>query len=105
VTADAIGSEWPETKENKKLVAKGDRRERYTKAKGKGKVIEKVAADAEEMGEEAAEAAYGGKGKTRAKNVDELADRLSKAKVPDNMLVDESSDEEPVTVPGRLRSG
>jgi hypothetical protein len=103
--ADAVGSEWLEAKDNKKIVEKGDKKKRYTKAKGKGKMIEKDAADAEEMGEEAAEAVYVGKRKARAKDMGELAVRMGKAKVPDNTLDDESSDEEPVRAAGRLRRG
>jgi len=101
--AGAVGSVWPETKAHKDIGKRGGARKAYAKTKAQEKEIAAGVARDEELGEDAAAAAnprglMGGE-------VDELAGRLGRASVPDNVMLESDSEEEedPVRVPGRLR--
>jgi hypothetical protein len=96
--ADAVGSKWPESTDNKGMDVRRAKKERYTKSKGKGKMVEGDVDDMEDMGEDAFEAARPGEDK----EVEGLAGRLQKSKVLDNTIVDSDSEEE-VRPPGRRR--
>jgi len=101
--ADAIGSDWPNDDNNIAIAACQGCKANYDTGKGKAKMAKQDMEDEEEMGEEAAAAANPGKGKGRA--VDHLAGKLSKARIPDNTVPEDSDDDEEDAVrqPGRMR--
>ena len=86
-TADAIDSTWNDSKATKAINKRADRMEAYGSRKTGEAATAFANAEAEDMGEEAAEAAYIGKGKGKA--ADKLAGRLEKTKLPDNVMDDE----------------
>jgi hypothetical protein len=73
--AGALGSEWPESKDNKSIAAHGKKMEAYKGNKGK----EKEARREWDMGADAAEASRPSR---KGKEVDGLAGRLGRASVP-----------------------
>jgi len=80
--ANAIDSTWDDTKENRAINKRADRIEAYNERRKVEAATARENAAAEDMGEEAAEAAYPGKGKGKA--VDMLAGRLEKTVLPDD---------------------
>ncbi|KAF1946060.1 hypothetical protein EJ02DRAFT_430984 [Clathrospora elynae] len=104
-TADAVGSEGQETEGNTAKGARDAKKQTCAKNKGKEKVVERDAADEEALGEDAFGAARPG---TKAmQEVDSLAGRLGKTRLPDNTVA-ESEDEDDnegdrVKLPGRTR--
>jgi hypothetical protein len=90
--ADAIDSTWDDTKDNKVMDKRVNRNKSY-KARKKGDTeTARNNAEAEYMGEDAAEAAYPGKGKSKA--VDMLAGCLEKTMLPDNFMGDDDDDDD-----------
>jgi len=89
--ADALDSTWDDTKENRAINKRADRMEAYNERRKGEAVTARENAAAEDMGEEAAEAAYPGKGKGKA--VDILTRRLEKTMLLD-VMPDEDEDEE-----------
>jgi hypothetical protein len=90
--ADAIDSTWDDTKDNKAMGKRASRNKSYKARKMDDTTTARDNADAEDMGEDAAEAAYIGKGKGKA--VDKLADRLEKTMLPDNFMPDDDDDDD-----------
>jgi hypothetical protein len=99
--AGALGSEWPESKDNKSIAAHGKKMEAYKGNKGK----EKEARREWDMGADAAEALRPSR---KGKEVDGLAGRSGRASVPDNRMPDSEEEEEEddaVKKPGRIGGG
>ena len=90
--ANAIDSTWNDNKATKAINKRADRMEAYGSRKTGESATAFANAEAEDMGEEAAEAAYIGKGKGKA--VDKLAGRLEKTKLPDNVMDDEDDEDD-----------
>jgi hypothetical protein len=82
--AGAIGSTWETTKDNKAITKRFDRSKSYKAGKKGEAATARYNNDAEYMGEDAAEAAYPGKGKGKAMGM--LAGRLEKTLLPDNHM-------------------
>ncbi|KAI4950098.1 hypothetical protein J4E91_004754 [Alternaria rosae] len=90
--ADAIDSTWNDNKATKAINKRADRMEAYGSRKTGEAATALANTEAEDMGEEAAEAAYIGKGKVKA--VDKLAGHLEKTKLPDNVMDDDEGYED-----------
>jgi len=88
--ADAIDSTWNDNKVTKAINKHTERMEEYGARKRGEAATARDNAEAENMGEEAAEAAFIGKGKGKA--VDKLAGRLEKTVLPDNVMDDEDNE-------------
>jgi ElaB/YqjD/DUF883 family membrane-anchored ribosome-binding protein len=103
--ADVIDSAWDDNKAAKANIKGKGHKQVYKTRKQMEQATAIGNAAREAMGEEAAEAAYVGKGKVKAVD-DDLAGRLQKTTVPDNtMAEDDSEDSEPVLPPDRMRRG
>jgi hypothetical protein len=101
--ADAVDSAWDDTKTTKENIKEHKKAYKTRKQMEEATALGDAAREA--MGEEAAEAAYVGKGKGKAVE-DELAGRLGKTSIPDNTMAEnESEDSELVQPPGRMRRG
>jgi hypothetical protein len=98
--AGALGSKWPENKDNKAISKHAEQQKAYSKSKEKEKMTAQQIAAAEDMGEDAVEAAYP---RVRDRYVDELAGRFGKVAVPDKQMVDSDGDDDEVRVPGKRR--
>jgi hypothetical protein len=92
--ADAIGSTWDDTNDNNAIGKRTNRKKSYMAGKKSEEATARDNADAEYMGEEAAEAVYPGKGKGKGKAVDMLAGRLEKTMLPDNFMDDADYDDD-----------
>ena len=92
--ADAIDSTWNDNKATRAINKRADRMEAYVSRKTGEAANAFANAEAEDMGEEAAQAAYIGKGKGKGKAVDKLAGRLEKTKLPDNVMNDEDDEDD-----------
>jgi hypothetical protein len=90
--ANAIGSTWDDTEDNKAISKRANRKKAYKARKRGEAATARDNADAEYMGEDAAEAAYPDKGKGKA--VDKPAGRLEKTMLPDNYMDDTDDDDD-----------
>jgi len=97
--AGAIGSVWPETKDNKGIKKKGAHKKILGKTKEEKKKTVAGLEMEELLGEDAAAVARLG---SKVDEVDSLAGRLEKASVPYNKLLESDEDEDPVRPPGRM---
>jgi hypothetical protein len=82
--AGAIGSTWKTTKDNNTISKRFDRSKSYKAGKKGEAATARYNNDIEYMGEDAADAAYPGKGKGKAMGM--LAGRLEKTLLPDNHM-------------------
>ncbi|CAN9134194.1 unnamed protein product [Alternaria sp. RS040] len=90
--ADAIDSTWDGTKGDKAIGKRTNRKEEYTARKKGEAAAVRYNDDAEYMGEDAAEAAYPGRGKGKA--VGMLTGRVEKTMLLDNFMGDDYDDED-----------
>ncbi|CAI9637119.1 unnamed protein product [Alternaria burnsii] len=101
--ADAIDSTWDGTKGDKAIGKRTNRKEEYTARKKGEAAAVRYNDDAEHMGEDAAEAAYPGRGKGKA--VGMLTGRLEKTMLPDNFMSDDYDDEDDSDYVERVGAG
>jgi hypothetical protein len=102
---NALYSTWANTPDNILIGKRASRLAAYKARKAQAADVARANAAREQMGQDAAEAAFPGKGKDKAIDYD-LADRLQNTALPDSTIPDDASDDsEPVRPPGRMRRG